>query len=528
MLPLGLYSLFTLLLWEFKPVFGTIINTRANIPTSPPSNSEKLAPTLLSFSLEQDRWPDWAGRHSQNVYTYNALTNYAQLTGQPPKIRVGANTEDRTLWGPNVDLVSTVFPAPNETTPYPEATSMNVGDEYYRLSRFMPRGTHMTWGLNLGYSNVTNAVNMAQSIFRAFSSASETTRNGVVLDLIELGNESDLYRGKVRPSNWTISQFVQNWIENMTPVARVVKLSVGGPVGVIACSFVTRIFTATGSFNAGILDSEPGKYITHISQHWYSGEFCNGGDFHLRSFMSKSAVRGNLTVFNPDITATRSRGLVYVMGETNSIGCHGAPGVSNTAGAALWAIDYTLQAATLGIQEIYYHGGIGFKYNFFQPIALDRSPVNNSHLSPPSQPYLQPPYYAGLVVNTAVGRMAGSGMTKIVELELTAPNLSGYAIYEMGKPARAVFVNLNAWLKSDARVRERSVYHIDLSFVSTAKEIKIKRLDIGYADDTSSLMWGGQSWETREFLVSGREVTETRSRDEGVDIRETEAILIWF
>jgi len=50
--------------------------------------------------------------------------------------------------------------------------------------------------------------------------------------------------------------------------------------------------------------------------------------------------------------------------ETNSIACHGAPGVSNTAGAALWAIDYTLQAATLGMQEVHYHQGIGFKYNF--------------------------------------------------------------------------------------------------------------------------------------------------------------------
>lgn len=50
--------------------------------------------------------------------------------------------------------------------------------------------------------------------------------------------------------------------------------------------------------------------------------------------------------------------------ETNSIACHGAPGVSNTAGAALWVIDYTLQAATLGITEAYFHEGVGYKYNF--------------------------------------------------------------------------------------------------------------------------------------------------------------------
>lgn len=170
----------------------------------------------------------------------------------------------------------------------------------------------------------------------------------------------------------------------------------------------------------------------------------------------------------------------------------------------------------------------------FQPIALDRSPVDNSPLSPPSQPYLHPSYYAGLVIDTVVGRRAASGTTKIVELEISTPNLSGYAIFEMGKPVRAVFINLNAWLRDDEGVRERSAYHINLGFASTddaelaARKIKVKRLIIGYGDDTSNLTWGGQSWETPMFLVDGKEVLETRSWDEGVDIRESEAVLVWF
>ena len=45
----------------------------------------------------------------------------------------------------------------------------------------------MTWGLNFAYDNDTNAVNMAQSISRAFSPTSKTTKSGVVLRLIELG-----------------------------------------------------------------------------------------------------------------------------------------------------------------------------------------------------------------------------------------------------------------------------------------------------------------------------------------------------
>ena len=122
-----------------------------------------------------------------------------------------------------------------------------------------------------------------------------------------------------------------SWVESMLPIIQAVKLTVGGPVGVLACSFATQGFTVAGSFDAGMLDSEPGKYITRcvslsdplrddtefcdrVSQHRYSGVYCNGGDFQLRSFMSKPAVRGNLTVFKSDIAVARSHELVYVMG----------------------------------------------------------------------------------------------------------------------------------------------------------------------------------------------------------------------
>jgi len=49
----------------------------------------------------------------------------------------------------------------------------------------------MTWGLNLGNGNLTNGVKMAQSIFRAFSPGSETNKNGVTLEFIELGTSSE-------------------------------------------------------------------------------------------------------------------------------------------------------------------------------------------------------------------------------------------------------------------------------------------------------------------------------------------------
>ena len=51
-----------------------------------------------------------------------------------------------------------------------------------------------------------------------------------------------------------------------------------------------------------------------ISQHQYSAAFCSGGDFDLISFMNKTSIRGNLTVFEEDITATHANGLDYILG----------------------------------------------------------------------------------------------------------------------------------------------------------------------------------------------------------------------
>lgn len=77
--------------------------------------------------------------------------------------------------------------------------------------------------------------------------------------------------------------------------------------------------------------------------------------------MTKATIRSNLTSFSPDIAAVQAQNLPYILGETNSFSCHGAPNVSNTAGAALWALDYSLFATQIGISRVFFHEGIGFK-----------------------------------------------------------------------------------------------------------------------------------------------------------------------
>ena len=90
-------------------IVAAATNVSVDVPAQAPSKSVPLASTLLSFSLEQDRWPDWAEIDERNEFTYSALKTYADLTGQPPKIRVGGDSEDNTAWSPTVTVRGRAF-----------------------------------------------------------------------------------------------------------------------------------------------------------------------------------------------------------------------------------------------------------------------------------------------------------------------------------------------------------------------------------------------------------------------------------
>ena len=98
------------------------------------------------------------------------------------------------------------FPPSDATTPYPEASSILVGDGFYELIKFLPpgtsifsrvgtdvhihinswKGTVMTWDVNFGANNITNAVNMAKAIVKAFDSPAAKEAK-VTLSMIEIG-----------------------------------------------------------------------------------------------------------------------------------------------------------------------------------------------------------------------------------------------------------------------------------------------------------------------------------------------------
>ncbi|KAG6909980.1 hypothetical protein DXG01_013980 [Tephrocybe rancida] len=437
-----------------------------SIPLLAASDTPRVCPSLISLSIEMDRWTDWVGTTSRNEFFFNTLDNLKRLTGQPPHIRIGANSEDHTNFRQDAEFAETIFPPPTAVVPYPEALNITVGDSYYATTRFLPHGTHVTWGVNLGQNNLTAAVLETASIVKAFSSP-QIKGAGIVLDYLEIGNEPDLYRnnGNLSPSSHT----------------KFLGASFAG-------SSHGAGFSPQSAFQAGLLTG-PGELISTMSQHRYSGSFCTGSGGLLSDLMTKSTIRGNLSVFIPDIQATAVQGRNYILGETNSYSCHGAPGI--------------------------------------QPITLTRSTLDGSQLPEPVPAHVQPQYYAAVIAGEAIGK---TGRAQILEIKIDNTQIAGYGFYEDGTLARAVFINSKTYLPESTN---RTSVHLDLGFTAVAgvklpRTMTVKRLVIGHATDVSGLTWGGQTYETSDGRVKGFLDVKTVPVSDGLDIQETEVILASF
>ena len=104
-------------------------------------------------------------------------------------------------------------------------------------------------------------------------------------------------------------------------------------------------------------------------------------------------------------------------------------------------------------------------------------------------------------------------------------NVSGYAAFEGGLLARAVFVNLHSWLTTSTGTRPS--VHID--FEGLTGTASARRLVIQHADDTANVTFAGQSFETPgDPRPVGVVVSEEVDLSAGLDLQATEAVLIDF
>jgi len=515
------------------------------VGASAPKEAVDVSPFLISLSLEGDAWPQWAANapnyNQRNDFFHKALQNLRDRTGSWPDIRVGANSEDRINFDKKIKIISETFVPPTSTLPYPEAANVTVGPSYYTLSKFMPSGTTMTWGFNFGSENLTLATIELNAILDAFKRSTQeggVKGSGVELKLVELGNEADLYNNNGhRNKTFNEADYVAEWRQYIGSLLKNTPLGDKGAPKIQALAFghsdfgSGKTFSPEDAFADGLLDGDIGEHIGVISQHTYSGGCCTA---LIADLMNKTSIRHNISVFENDIAAVKAKGLPYYFGETNTYFNHGVPKVSDAGGAALWLADYALFGATVGIEKMYFHEGVGYKYNLIQPVALDRSVDDATPISPPVPAHVQSPYYGALAVTEFLGT---SSTRKVVEITFDEFYLSGYALYGKGdKLSKVILFNHEPYLSDGSNPSGvRPSYLISLQDIGAVSlrgglfgkgKVSIKRLEIPHADVQTGLTWAGQSFD--QAVAKGKTVVEKQSVKQPVVVQATEVVLVEF
>lgn len=80
----------------FMLIASVVSAIEVTIPLVAPPGAASVLGNLVSLSIEQDRWIDWAGTTKPNAFFNNVLDNLVQITKTPPFLRIGADSEDHT------------------------------------------------------------------------------------------------------------------------------------------------------------------------------------------------------------------------------------------------------------------------------------------------------------------------------------------------------------------------------------------------------------------------------------------------
>ncbi|KAK7887692.1 hypothetical protein LTR67_009594 [Exophiala xenobiotica] len=406
---------------------------------APPQNASKpILDSFVSFSIEFSSFPDFAGNSSNpNTFSYTLLKNLGELQGSNPIIRVGGNTEDYATFNASQEEALIGSFNFNRSKDYP--TTISIGPSYFDSYSTWPNFTFLH-GFNLAKNGTLGYDTLVSTVPLACKALS----NGK-LAYWELGNEPDLYKtssqGPVRPSWWNETDYVQEWLNKTRIMKQLVQENCPEVITEGKFKFYAPNFGGAGNslnmirtWNAG-LDAD--NDIAFIDSHNYIGGATQPGVTLQGTLMNHTSTILSVAkhLNESHLLANTGVGLPYILGEANSLYNEGAPGLSNSFGAALWGVDFNLYCAATGIARVHMHQGTNYRYASWQPVQTVNETLGT-----------KAPYYGNIMVAAFLGNLTGTdNNVSISDLELGSPYQNAYAAYVNGRLERVAIIQMRAY-----------------------------------------------------------------------------------
>ncbi|KAI9762812.1 MAG: hypothetical protein M4579_000165 [Chaenotheca gracillima] len=460
--------------------------------TPPKGASDKIAASYLSYSIELGDFPLFAGTLSRssktslvnltelgnksnpNVFSTNLLKNLGAIQGAMPILRVGGNTQDRVLYDESVK---------NATHPI-DPDTIHIGPSFYESYSIFP-DTKYIQGFNLG----KNGSDARASLLTTVTKSCEALGKDKLL-YWEYGNEPDLYNNNGKRGGYTEEQYVKEWLNGTAAIKEQLKKSCPDLLSDDYYGYMAPSWSGAGegsgslSVKTAFTDGlNQDKDIRQISVHNYIDGATNPGVTLQATLMNHTRTVQSVSNQKTLAAALQKYNTPYVLGEFNSLYNGGKGGVSDSFGAALWGVDFTLYCAASGIYRTHMHMGAESPYEPWHPVSSESG----------GPPATKAPYYGNIMVAMMIGDSSRAG-TQIAEIPLGKDEEIAYAAYEQGALRRIAIINMQEYNSTDSTPRKSIKYSFQVDG-SAGKTAHVQRLFAEGSDVKTGVTFDGTSYD---------------------------------
>ncbi|KAH8828847.1 glycoside hydrolase family 79 protein [Flagelloscypha sp. PMI_526] len=476
-----------------------------------PGASMQLPSAWIGFSIEMSVANQVLGHNSTLIQVpfLNLMQHIVQRSGGV-NVRVGGNTQDYASLIPDLGdgrilEKDTAFITANPTQTPPLLLSWDMLYLMANISTF----TNVRWYLGIPFNDTNFRLDIVDQGERIL---------GDHLLGFQAGNEPDFYGAHGHRDK---SYSPQGYIDDLK--ALVQKMSDPRYDTAKRSLIAPSIANANGwtpkqLWDLGLVD-QLNENLKFLAVERYPTDNC-GAIFPdpnnppkdiqatFPTFLSHQSPKDLVGGYFEDSAFAQSKQKPFLMFETNTASCGGFPGISDSFGAVLWALDYALQMGHTNFSGAMFH--VGGQRTFYNPFTA--APTNETTFH---QWTVGSVYYSALVMAEVMG---ASNTTQILDLNANSGNVftPAYAVYENGgQPSKLALFNYMDDATGGAAITV--TFAIGGSGVNQANgtpgSVKVKYLaSSSVADNRGNFTWAGQTFgppQTSDGRLIGTEDVQT-------------------
>ncbi|KAF8900473.1 hypothetical protein CPB84DRAFT_1847260 [Gymnopilus junonius] len=419
------------------PATAYTLNLQREANAVPGLSIPHVGGSFWGFSIEMSVVSQVLGKNSSflQVPFLNLMANLQQRAGGVV-IRIGGNTQEFAAQIPLGSLpdgrtFSKVDSGVNTTTKTPAV--IYTPDMFYMTNNISSM-VNVKWFFGIPFNDSVN--------WRLTIAESAESILGDNLLGLQAGNEPDFYQQFGRRVTYSPQQYTQEFGELIQTIQSNDNIPVKN--NLIGPSISTIIWKPEDVWDTGFIDLYK-DHLFCLSVEHYQQNNCaaltGGGPGNpilnpqdlIAGYLSHQEAISLVDIYLNSTMLAQQAGKPFIMFETNTASCGGFAGISDSYGAALWALDYGFQMAYGNFTHALMH--IGGQNVFYNPFTSP--PTNETSYN---QWTVGGIYYAVLIIAEALGT---TNTSQIIDLFGNNNNIytPSYAIYENGQLNKIAIFN---------------------------------------------------------------------------------------